>query len=301
MNPPESDVHHTWASYILPYMEEASLFGTVDFTIPSWAAWLNEGGGDNRPAKAPWLWTQLNIQLCPSDQPRDIHTGIARAFAHGSYLANEGWGSPWPQGETVTESTMRIALLNRNALEDPAGSADVRGPFQKVFNTQNKGIGLKKIIDGTSSTVMLGEVRQYEGEDCAACSTWPVACTIRSTRPTRLRWMKWSSALKSDRPMIRPASSTPAPHAARNGAVFLAGPLRPRAASTLAASTFPSATDTPRLCPIPSSFRFGVASQPRRLGEPGSSCDNLDVPRTRDAASEAARPSSIPSSHFLTS
>jgi prepilin-type processing-associated H-X9-DG protein len=165
MDPPNTDVHHTWASYILPYLEEAALFGTVDFSIPSWAAWLAAGGGDTRAPNAPWLWTQLDIQLCPSDQQRDIHAGIARAFAHGSYLANEGWASPWPQGETELDAKFRLRLLNRHALLDPAGSADVRGPFQKVFNTKNVGIALKSITDGTSSTVMLAEVRQYEGED----------------------------------------------------------------------------------------------------------------------------------------
>ena len=113
MAPPQSDVHHTWASYILPYLEEANLFGTVDFSVPSWAPWLANGGGDNRPPNAPWLWTQINIQLCPSDQPRDIHTGVARAFAHGSYLSNEGWGSPWPQGESEFEAKGRLRVLKK--------------------------------------------------------------------------------------------------------------------------------------------------------------------------------------------
>src|SRR5262249_16789716 len=101
----------------------------------------------------------------PSDQPRDIHTGVARAFAHGSYLANEGWDSPWPQGETEIDAIARIKNAKFVSKKDPAGSADPRGPFQKVFNTTNKGLQLKEIVDGTSSTVMLGEVRQYEGED----------------------------------------------------------------------------------------------------------------------------------------
>jgi prepilin-type N-terminal cleavage/methylation domain-containing protein len=165
MDPPNTDIHHTWASYILPYLEEAALFGTIDFSIPSWAAWLAEGGGDHRPVKAPWLWTQLDIQLCPSDQQRDIHTGITRAFAHGSYLANEGWDSPWPQGESEAEAKIRLRtwkVINKN---DPSGTADPRGPFQKVFNTRNMGLKLRAIEDGTSSTIMLGEVRQYEGED----------------------------------------------------------------------------------------------------------------------------------------
>jgi prepilin-type N-terminal cleavage/methylation domain-containing protein/prepilin-type processing-associated H-X9-DG protein len=165
MDPPNTDVHHTWASYILPYLEEATLFGTIDFSIPSWMAWLNEGGVHRKPKKATWLWTQLDIHLCPSDQPRDIHTGVAIAFAHASYLGNEGWASPWPQGESEIEARMRIRALKITSKNDPARSVDPRGPFQKVFNSQNEGLGLKAITDGTSSTVMLGEVRQYEGED----------------------------------------------------------------------------------------------------------------------------------------
>lgn len=165
MHPPQTDSHHTWASYILPYLEEAALFGTIDFNIPSWAAWLAEGGGDNRPVAAPWLWTQLDIHLCPSDQPRDIHVGIARAFAHSSYMGNEGWASPWPQGESEIEAKYRLVGLKRQSIRDPAGSVDPRGPFQKVFNTKNVGIDLKDVVDGTSHTVLLGEVRQYEGED----------------------------------------------------------------------------------------------------------------------------------------
>jgi prepilin-type processing-associated H-X9-DG protein len=165
MDPPDTDVHHTWASYVLPYLEEAALFDTIDYRIPSWVAWLNEGGGPRKPKNAIWLWTQLDIHLCPSDQPRDIHTGIATAFAHASYLANAGWASPWPQYESELEGRMRIDDLKRTSILDQSGSVDPRGPFQKVFNSQNVGLALKAITDGTNSTVMLGEVRQYPGED----------------------------------------------------------------------------------------------------------------------------------------
>src|SRR5262245_15553640 len=124
MTAPATDVHHTWASYILPYLEEAALFDTIDFSIASWQPWLANGGGDKQPPNARWLYTQLDIDLCPSDQPRNIHTGIARAFAHGSYLGNEGWGSPWPQVETESAAKARVANLNNSARSDPAGSAD---------------------------------------------------------------------------------------------------------------------------------------------------------------------------------
>ena len=161
------DTHHTWAAYVLPYLEQGAMFKTIDFKIASWQAWLAAGGGDTQSPSLPWVWTQLDMHLCPSDQPRDIHTGIPRAFAHGNYLANIGWGSPWKQVDTQAEYDTRQAQLVIDAANanDPAQSGDLRGPFEKVFSTENKGLQLKMITDGTSNTVMLSEVRQYPGND----------------------------------------------------------------------------------------------------------------------------------------
>ncbi|WP_428304063.1 DUF1559 domain-containing protein [Lacipirellula sp.] len=161
------DVHHTWAAYVLPYLEQGAMFSNIDFKIASWEAWAKVGYGDTQSPAVPWLWTQLDIHLCPSDQQRNIHTGIPRAFAHGNYLANIGWGSPWQQVDTEAAYETRQAQMVINAANsnDPAQSGDLRGPFEKVFTPQNKGLSLKAITDGTSNTVMLGEVRQYPGND----------------------------------------------------------------------------------------------------------------------------------------
>jgi prepilin-type processing-associated H-X9-DG protein/prepilin-type N-terminal cleavage/methylation domain-containing protein len=150
---PGLDVLHTWASYVLPYLEEAAVFDQIDFTKPSWQPWFD--AGKKLPANAPWTYTQLDVQLCPSDQTRNIHTGIGECFAHGSYLANQGWRE-WRQAERPEGHLVEIAN---------EGSPDRRGPFEKVFSTKNEGIKLSKITDGTSSTVMLGEVRLFPGED----------------------------------------------------------------------------------------------------------------------------------------
>ncbi len=150
---PGLDVLHTWASYVLPYLEEAAVFDQIDFSKPSWAPWVE--AGKKPPANAPWTYTQLDVQLCPSDQPRNIHTGVAESFAHGSYLANQGWRE-WRQAELLEGHLFEIAQ---------EGSPDRRGPFEKVFSTRNEGIPLAKITDGTSATVMLGEGRQFPGED----------------------------------------------------------------------------------------------------------------------------------------
>ena len=163
--PGNYDVHHTWAAFTLPYLEQGALFSNIDFKIASWQAWSNLGGGDKQYPQIPWLWTQLDMHLCPSDQPRNIHEGIARSFAHGNYLANVGWGAPWKQIITPTEYEQRQTQLVASSANDAAQSGDLRGPFEKVFTKENKGLDLKAITDGTSNTVMLGEVRQYPGED----------------------------------------------------------------------------------------------------------------------------------------
>ena len=40
-----------------------------------------------------------------------------------------------------------------------------RGLFEKTLNGENDGIPFRRITDGTSKTVMLGEVRQFAGND----------------------------------------------------------------------------------------------------------------------------------------
>jgi prepilin-type N-terminal cleavage/methylation domain-containing protein/prepilin-type processing-associated H-X9-DG protein len=141
---PSNDVNHTWASYTLPYLEQAALFGQI--------------AGRSCPNAAPWTYTQISIFQCPSDPSDGIHTGAAACFAHGNYLANQGW---WVWWQALPKSTL---TLYRNL--DPSNQGiDKRGPFEKVYGLANKGTALRKIADGTSTTVMLGECRQFPGND----------------------------------------------------------------------------------------------------------------------------------------
>ncbi|TWT78348.1 hypothetical protein Pla123a_11390 [Posidoniimonas polymericola] len=153
---PSGDLNHTWASYILPYLEEAAVFGQIDFEKTVYEDFNR--AGDTCPNESPWTYTQIPIFLCPSDQPLGIHTGRAACFAHGSYLANVG---TWNWYQALPEITWEI--FRKNDLR--ISGVDKRGPFEKAYGRQNKGVELRKITDGTSKTVMLGEVRQYPGED----------------------------------------------------------------------------------------------------------------------------------------
>ena len=80
------------------------------------------------------------------------HEEIARFFAHGNYVANAGYVHGWRQ----------ITFDRERDLENPPGN---RGPFEKSFTKRNRGIELRKIRDGMSKTAMLGEIRQFPGND----------------------------------------------------------------------------------------------------------------------------------------
>lgn len=149
-----NDVLHTWASYALPYLEEAAIFGQIDFSVPSWYPLVNSGFTTS-PA---WVSTQLPLFMCPSDHPPGIHTDVSRWFAHGNYVANNGFRQ-WFQVRTLAQYRRDI---EREIMQ---AGVDKRGPFEKAFNLKNDGVPLRKIADGLSGTVLLGEVRQFPGFD----------------------------------------------------------------------------------------------------------------------------------------
>ncbi len=159
----DSDLYHTWAAYSLPYLEAGSMFDQINFNLAAWEPWTF--AGYQCPQSAPWTYTQLDIHLCPSDVGRGVHTGAAACFSHSNYVANQGWRPYWVQIGTAQGHEARLAEEMQDYANDPARSVDLRGPFEKVFSRDSRGTPLKAITDGTSNTVMLGEVRQFAGED----------------------------------------------------------------------------------------------------------------------------------------
>ena len=88
-----NDVHHTWAAYILPYMEENNSYQTIDFSVQSWWPFVLAAGWTLNPPGNPlaeWAQRKYPVYQCPS-QTRVVHTGVAGAFSHGNYVANSGF------------------------------------------------------------------------------------------------------------------------------------------------------------------------------------------------------------------
>jgi prepilin-type N-terminal cleavage/methylation domain-containing protein/prepilin-type processing-associated H-X9-DG protein len=142
----ENDVKHTWAAYALPYLESNVMFDTIDFSRHSW----------NQPRDAAgeeplWVRYQHDFYLCPSDLAPNVHTLPSSRFAHGNYSANAGTRPWWQIGHDTIEKMEREIPQN------------TRGPFEKVLTGENDGIPFRRVTDGLSKTVMLGEVRQFVG------------------------------------------------------------------------------------------------------------------------------------------
>ena len=110
-----------WAAMILPQMEQASLFNTINFSLPAWSA-------PNSTA----CTTLLTIYQCPTDytaaQPPGVLQREGFRYARSSYVGNFG-----------------PADMDLNPV-------DPQGLFSRNSNTRFAGI-----TDGLSQTLAVGE------------------------------------------------------------------------------------------------------------------------------------------------
>ncbi|MEE2825745.1 MAG: DUF1559 domain-containing protein [Planctomycetota bacterium] len=141
VNPGYQDANHlgqAWGASILPYIEQGNLHDQVDFRLPCFDS-------ANLVARE----TSLEVFLCPTDSwsqnnfvVRDASTAPTEKYAAASYCAN--WGPAYGVTETPGNPSDDV-----NLDATPDNSA---GPFFRNSKTK-----FRDIIDGTSSTLALGE------------------------------------------------------------------------------------------------------------------------------------------------
>ena len=139
-----NDVHHTWATFILPFSEEGSIHGTIDFNTPSWNSFV-------RGSPEPWTFHRYALYSCPS-QGTVVHSDVAGNFSHGNYVANSGF----------IYAIRQITTKEKRDTENPAS---LRGPFEKHFDTDPIGVPVRRISDGLSKTAMYAETKLFPGND----------------------------------------------------------------------------------------------------------------------------------------
>ena len=132
-----------WIIDILPYMEEQPLrdsFDPATFVPPYTTVGVNDPNVNGRNYKA--RGTQIPALLCPSDPfNREIFTGLGGNWARNNYAANVGRG-----------------FLYRDWITGPT-SLGWTNNCQRGVIGPNVSVALRRITDGTSKTIMLGEIR----------------------------------------------------------------------------------------------------------------------------------------------
>lgn len=145
MNAPHLATKHlaNWVVSILPQMEQGSLYNAFDLTLPI-----------SDPINREWRGAELAAMLCPSD-----HNNRLSAFAG----RNAAEGDNWARGNYGANAALGYMLLNGSGSQGPySGSPDAEGWLDSRIRGVmgvNVGLAMKDIIDGTSQTMLVGELR----------------------------------------------------------------------------------------------------------------------------------------------
>jgi prepilin-type N-terminal cleavage/methylation domain-containing protein len=145
---PISAVGPNWAVRLLPYIEQASLFNQIDKTVTATGAWpAGKAPPQIGHANNAHIRTAiLEVMRCPTDSNYGnimMNWGTTQ-WARGNYAANAGNGPLW----------------NRpgDGIFGPNSDGWLDGRRRGVIGP-NVSAKMKGITDGTSNTMMLGEVR----------------------------------------------------------------------------------------------------------------------------------------------
>jgi prepilin-type N-terminal cleavage/methylation domain-containing protein/prepilin-type processing-associated H-X9-DG protein len=120
----------SWASMILPQLDQGPLFSALNFWLPVQA-----------PANTTGTQTLLSVFVCPSDQ----------LVLGSTYPITDGLGNT-----VMTGSPSSYAACTGSDLADVALGLNNDGSGNGVF-FRNSGIRIANITDGTSNTVLLLE------------------------------------------------------------------------------------------------------------------------------------------------
>ena len=132
---------YSWSVMILPFMDESAIYNLQDFAgstiaCPASGDTVPTGSGalPGSPTTANGLLTVLDSFMCPSEISPSIRTGqnYSNGFPKSNYLGNYG----------------RVAYPSHGLTD---------GHNTGIFRVNSK-VQIRDIIDGTSNTIMVGEV-----------------------------------------------------------------------------------------------------------------------------------------------
>ena len=130
--PPGRTDLHSWASYLLPYIEQTNVGDIIDVDIPFYD-----------PANQPAVSSVIPTLICPSNPNSEFVYDIP---------ANYGVGSGLKAAITDYSTTQRVAKIVYNR-----GFADPVDNNIGAIGLPNERIKISEITDGLSNTIIFSE------------------------------------------------------------------------------------------------------------------------------------------------
>ncbi len=143
-NPAYARVHQAnWIIQVLPQMEQATLYDSFDLTIPI------SGDESTSPANYQARGTSIPALLCPSDSYNRESMFKGRSSSEGGN---------WARGNIGANGALGFMGISTN----PAGNKDQiywKDERTRGIMGVNTSISMREITDGTSNTILAGELR----------------------------------------------------------------------------------------------------------------------------------------------
>lgn len=141
-----------WAILILPYLEEQALFDRFELNDPNNR--ISDGAGPDDPGEWEERGTELDVMRCPTDAGNTVKfSGSVTTRGSGGVTSGDG---NWARGNYALNG---IQFWPSNWQQLDANGDRFDDDWNVGVSTIGRGLRIAQITDGTTHTLMLGELR----------------------------------------------------------------------------------------------------------------------------------------------
>lgn len=157
-----TDFGESWLVSILPYLENQALFDSFVFEDPQTGDPVAMQADINSQQRG----TEISVLMCPTDENNQTkYGGQGGNWARGNYAANVGLGA-LHTGAPPLQVIVGPNSSGWNGVSHRTGQklSDSIHYLVRGVMGPNASVALRQITDGTSNTIMLGEIRSGVSE-----------------------------------------------------------------------------------------------------------------------------------------
>ncbi|QDT64695.1 DUF1559 domain-containing protein [Calycomorphotria hydatis] len=167
----------TWNAFLLPYLEQANLYKTIDVSTNSeqFVYSINNQSDATEAAKYAEVTTPISVYRCPSDPSPDIFPFVwfLGLTGNGQWTGSHSSAVQMPTTNYVAVHSNQGGVPTSNW---PCNSKDSAESHSGIFGLNSR-TRIRDITDGTSNTLLLGErAFDWRGNPNDSDQQWGSAC-----------------------------------------------------------------------------------------------------------------------------